>query len=279
MNLLRSYEKRRLKLRSWLFDPENLTLDEATLGLRTRLNPSRTLATDRLHEIMTFYQVSEAEARYTQSDESMEQYKKAFDSGVETDKKLLDNYRACTFLSTSRYMLAYTRFDPASKILKHINSLYPPKQRKTLRVLDYGCGVSDYGLAFASFGYSVTIADIKGGNLEFSKWRYTQRENPVTVIPIQEECLYPDLGKQDIIVTGEVLEHVRNPLRVLQNMHTSLPKGGLLWYSGFPNNERNVGGCHLKEAADARKAACDFIKTHFKKATRLYLPGHLYQKL
>ncbi len=279
MNLLRSYEKRRLKLRSWLFDHDTLNLDEASLGKRTLIDKSRSLRDDRLQELMDFYQLTADEVRHTQSEESTEVYKKAFDSGVETDKKLLDNYRGCTLLSTSRYMLAYTRFDPASKILKHINSLYFPWQRKNMRVLDYGCGVSDYGLAFASFGYQITIADIKGGNLEFSKSRYASRKISLNVIPISEDKLYPAFGKQDIIVTGEVLEHVRDPLRVLKNMHASLPKGGLLWYSGFPDNERNVGGCHLQEAADGREASCQFMQSHFKKATRIHLPGHLYQKL
>ncbi len=279
MNLARSCEKRVLKLKSWLFDRQSLDLTEETLGDLTRRNLELPLKEDRLRELMDYYELSRDEALATQSEESMAVYKRAFDSGVETDKVLFDNYRACRMLSNARHMLGYTRFGPASRLLKYINSHYLPGKRRNIRMLDYGCGVSDYGLAFASQGYRVTLADIAGGNLEFAKWRYQVREVPADVIPITEDNPYPDLGRQHIIIAGEVLEHVRDPVRLLENIHAALPVGGLFWNSGYPDHERTVGGCHLEEAGAAREEALGFLRRHFRPASRLSLPGFLYRKV
>ncbi len=278
MNLVRSYEKRALKLKSWLFDRSTLNLDEQTLADQTRRDPSLSLAEDRLKEFAEFYGMSEEEARSIASIQDKQALEDQFDS-VETDSGLLKNYQDAKLLYTARMQLAYTRFPSAFKLVKHLNALYLPGQRPNVRVLDYGCGVGDYGLAFASQGYFITLCDIEGGNLDFARWRFEQRKLRFDVVPVTLEKLYPELGQHDVILAGEVLEHVREPLQVLKNMHAALPKGGLLWYSGYPDFQREVGGDHLVEAAEQREDALRFVQAHFKPATRLQLPGCLYRKI
>ena len=61
-------------------------------------------------------------------------------------------------------------------------------------------------------------------------------------------------------------------------MHVSLNPKGYLWYTGYPDFERKVGGGHLQEAADCREAAYDYVQEHFKRATQVPIAGLLYQK-
>jgi SAM-dependent methyltransferase len=277
MNLVRSYEKRMLKTRSLLFDPESLSLNEETLGKMTCQFPDLSVSEDRLREFALFYGLSPAEAANIESIKNKQVLEDVFDC-VETDEGLLGNYRTARLYYTARLQLAYTRFPVACKLLQYFNSLYRKSKRSSIRVLDYGCGVGDYGLAFAVHGYPVTLLDIEGGNLDFARWRFEQRQLPHHVIAATESNLYPNLGQQDIILSGEVLEHVREPLTVLKNSHAALNKGGFLWYSGYPDFEKEVGGDHLQEAADVRPEAYQYVQTVFKKATSLQLPGALYKK-
>lgn len=278
MNLLRSYEKRTQSLRSWLFDRDNLSLNERRLGEMTRLDPSLPLATDRLREFCEFYRLSEEEALNVASIKDKDALEDMF-TDVETDAGLLKNYQDARLLYTARMQLAYNRFPVSWKLMKHLNAGYPPVKRPGIKVLDYGCGVGDYGLSFAVHGYFVTLCDIAGGNLEFARWRFAKRNFNFDTIPVGTDDLYPDLGRHHVILAGEVLEHVRNPLLVLQNMHAALPKGGLLWYSGYPDFQREVGGDHLIEAAEQREECLAFVQKNFRPATQLSLPGCLYRKV
>ncbi|MEM0952362.1 MAG: class I SAM-dependent methyltransferase [Cyanobacteria bacterium P01_H01_bin.74] len=277
MNLLRSYEKRLQQFRTMVNDPDAMTLNEAKLANMSRIHHKLSVEEDRLKEFAAFYDLTEAEAQNTQSVEHKDKLHDLFDS-VETDQGLLQNYRNARLFYTARMQLAYTRFPVAYKLLRYFNALYPKKKRRAVRVLDYGCGVGDYGLAFALHGYSVTLLDIEGGNLDFAKWRFEKRSLPHQVIAANEENLYPSLGEQTIVLSGEVLEHVRDPLTVLKNTKNCLMPGGYFWYSGYPDYEREVGGDHLQEAADVRLEALDYVMQHFKPATRLQLPGTLMKK-
>lgn len=278
MNLLRSVEKRAYKLRSMLNDPASLELTEERLASQTRRNPELSVEQDRLKEFAEFYGLSEEEAMQIESITNKQALEDAFNS-VETDSGLTRNYQDARLLYTARMQLAYTRFPVAYKLVQFINSFYPPNKRKNVRVLDYGCGVGDYGLAFATQGYYLTLCDIEGGNLDFARWRFEQRKLPHDVIPATEQNLYPALKQQDIVLAGEVFEHVREPVTVLKNIHAALPKGGLLWYSGYPDYQREVGGDHLVEAAEQREEALAFVRKHFRKATQLQMPGVFYRKL
>lgn len=277
MHLRRSFEKRALKLRSWLFDRDNLTLDEATLARKTLRQAVLSLADDRLREFCDFYQMSADQALAIPSIRDKAALEACF-TQTGDDAGLMQNYRDARFLYTARMQLAYSRFPVASRLAQYFNSRFLPARRSAIRVLDYGCGVGDYGLSLAVFGYPVTLCDIAGGNLEFARWRFDQRGLAHQVIAVSESSLYPPLGAHEVILAGEVLEHVRQPLTVLERCHESLPVGGLLWLSGYPEHAREVGGDHLREAAEQRDACLGFLQQAFRPATTLSLPGCLYEK-
>ena len=100
----------------------------------------------------------------------------------------------------------------------------------------------------------------------------------MTIIAVREENLYPAFPPHDIVLSGELFEHIREPLLALHNIHACLPKKGFFWHSGYPEVEREVGGDHLQEAATQRAEALSFLRHHFKSATTLQLPGYLYKK-
>lgn len=277
MKLLRSYQKRVFKVRSFLMDPANLSMTEAGLAKSTQRNPELDLADDRRLEFAEFYNLTDAEACQVESVYNKQALEDHFNN-VETDAGLMKNYRDASFLYTGRLMMAYTRFPTAWKLAQYLNSVYLPSRRKQIRVLDYGCGVADYGLAFAKQGYQVTICDIEGGNLDFAKWRFENRNIPVEVVPVTDNDLYPPLPAHDVVLSGELFEHIREPLLVMKNIHSCLCKNGFFWHSGYPEVEREVGGDHLPEAAEQRLDTLSFLRTHFKKGTELSLPGYLYRK-
>lgn len=277
MKLLRSYEKRVFKLRSFLLDPANLNLTESRLAKQTQLNPMADLMADRRGEFAEFYGISEEAAANVESIRNKQTLEDHFNA-VETDTGLLRNYRDASFLYSARLMMAYTRFPTAWKLVQYVNSLFPPARRNRIRVLDYGCGAADYALAFATQGYPVTLCDIAGGNLDFAEWRFKRRNIPIRVLPVRDNDLYPQLPSQDIVLSGELFEHVREPLLILQNIHACLPKGGLFWHSGYPEVPREVGGDHLPEAAEQRLETLNFLRDRFKPATLLPLPGFLYKR-
>ena len=277
MNLLTSYEKRAFKFRSYWNDPTNLSLEETTLAKKTLRDFSLSLKEDRCQEFSIFYNLTSDEAQSIESIHNKQILSEQFNA-IETDAGLIRNYQDSSFLYMARLMMAYTRFPVAWRLVQFMNSYYPPSKRNGVRILDYGCGAADYALAFALYGYQITICDIEGGNLDFALWRFKQRNIPVFVIAVKEDNLYPSLPVHDVVISGEFFEHVRDPLQVLQRIHACLPKSGILWHSGYPEDEREVGGDHLREAADLREVTLKYLPSHFKKATRLKLPGYMYRK-
>jgi 2-polyprenyl-3-methyl-5-hydroxy-6-metoxy-1,4-benzoquinol methylase len=122
----------------------------------------------------------------------------------------------------------------------------------------------------------VTLSDIEKGNLEFAKWRFETRNLSYNEIPINITNLYPTFDEQDLIIAGEVLEHVRDPLRTVRNFYNCLPEGGHLWTSSYPYKEKTVGGTHLREAFDARHEVLSFLNENFNKID--IDKGYLLQK-
>lgn len=257
--------------------PETMSLSEEMVILLCLLDPGQTLKQDRQAELAEYWQCSTEEVlqRYEDFHVNKSRRKPKDSLDVSTDEGVFAHYRQEIEQHLTKKMLAYTRFDMAYKLLKYLNAYYPPAKRPDIRVLDYGCGVADYALAFAAQGYHPVICDIPGSHLDFAQWRFKKRDIPYTAISVTENNLYPDLGKVDIAICGEVLEHVRNPLKVIQSINQSMPRSGFFWSSGFPDDEREVGGTHLPEAAELRLESVNYLHKHFKKIKEI---RHLYRK-
>ena len=189
----------------------------------------------------------------------------------------LDKYITGAVRQAVSHMLRYTRYDKSTVLVYYFNKIYRKSNRNHVKVLDYGCGVADYALSFGIYGYHITLSDIEGGVVEFAKWRCKKRNLKYDFIPIKVSNMYPELGQQDIIIAGEVLEHIRDPLRTVQAFHNALPSGGYLWVSGYPYKERRISTGHLKEAFYARESVLEYLNDNFR---QISIPkGYLLQKL
>jgi SAM-dependent methyltransferase len=95
----------------------------------------------------------------------------------------------------------------------------------------------------------VDLADKK---LEFAEWRYGRRGLSCKVVAVTDTETIPALPREafDIVVASEVLEHVRDPLRLLQSFKETTRNGGLLFCTAGNALDRQVEGDHLPEAVE-----------------------------
>lgn len=153
-------------------------------------------------------------------------------------RKKLENLKVNAIII--RTMMKYDRYRECESIynflIKHNIKL------KGLDILDFGCGVGDYGIFMARKGAKVTFCDFPE-LINFAKFR-CQRENlscQTIFAPIQE------LQKEfDFIIFGEVLEHLNNPLGLLKSIQGT----NLIFTSAYPFKSKKSfdDPGHLKNA-------------------------------
>ena len=116
-----------------------------------------------------------------------------------TRRQIYDAYQGKKTKTLERYFLKYDRYREAKMIHEFIGS-------EKYNILDYGCGVGDYGMYFLRKGYRVEFYDIDDTMMHFVNYR------------LQRESLIPgsDKPRYDLIIFGEVLEHMDEPQKVLQ---------------------------------------------------------------
>jgi len=242
----------------------------------TQLDPSLDLWEDRKNELSEFYRVSSEEIDAIHRGPKRHE---AF-SDVDSDASLFTAYQERTMVATISHMLSYTRFDDALCLMKTTDRAYRGRPRNEVRVLDYGCSIADYSLIFAASGYSIILCDIEDGNLELGKWRFARRGLPFEAIPVNLDNLYPKFEDIDVVIAGEVLEHVRDPLTATRNIFEGLREGGFLWVSRYPMVEVELDDAHpdhLTEAYDARNDVEEFIRLKFEQQP--IERGYLFRKV
>lgn len=96
-------------------------------------------------------------------------------------------------------------------------------EEKKYRVLDYGCGAGNVGFMFAQLGFQTTLVEVNGVITDFLRWRIDKAHLPITLLTEDEP-----LEKYDLVTLFNVLEHLQEPLHVLQRIHASLLENGYL---------------------------------------------------
>jgi len=174
-----------------------------------------------------------------------------------------------------RNFLKSNRLREAAALVNALGTHFAARDRRSVRVVDFGCGTSDHGLALALAGFSVTVADIPS-KVRFAAWRYRRRALPVDALEITAaNWRRPPIGPADAIVCGEVLEHLRYPLETSQAFSESLAPGGVLWVSAYPFREKRRGGSHLEEAYLARGEVLRLMKRDYTRLRPEGMPGYL----
>ena len=238
-----------------LFDPPTIKNKWYREIKKTQINRSKSLFLDRQKEVKKFFNVSTfhllkyyLKYGFPNTNKFKEHYLQAFKNNTEPNK-LKKAYNSVTFDYILRLMMAYERYSMISDYLDFIIE-DSDRNLSEFRVLDYGCGVSDIGLFFASFGAKVTICDLDNKSFDFTLWRFKKRGfNPET-IKVTDTEVYPELpeSKFDLIIATELFEHVRDPLKLLKNFTKALKSSGYLFDSMGGRFERDDRPHHLKEA-------------------------------
>lgn len=112
-----------------------------------------------------------------------------------------------------RTMLDYDRYPQANDLYEILRRFGEDFAR--ISVLDFGCLVADYAIFFARLGASVSIYD-DAEAVKFAAYRL-EREGLKF-----EAYTIPTVGRRlmsgkDVVVFGEVLEHIENPLLHLED--------------------------------------------------------------
>lgn len=106
-------------------------------------------------------------------------------------------------------MLHYDRYHEASLLDEAIGF------QKELTILDFGCGVGDYGMYFLRKGARVTFYDFHPLLLFVSLRTQKEKLLGAAFIPVPQE--YDQLfSHTNIAIFGEVLEHLEHPLKAVQ---------------------------------------------------------------
>ena len=92
-------------------------------------------------------------------------------------------------------------------------------------VLDYGCGAGNMGMIFAHAGFTADFAEVEGVTTDFLKWRIKKHFLQSRVFTHKD-----DLGenKYDLVCMQNVLEHLDEPLEVMQKITRAIKSGGYL---------------------------------------------------
>ena len=196
-----------------------------------QLDPGRTWFEDRRAEVLEFFRECRGEAEARQAAQAMEsqaynlRQRDPLFVGADdmTEAQIIESYRRASSHQILRLMLAYDRVDQALPLVNLALTHAPAGP-----MLDYGCGASDTGLVFDTFGFEVAICDVAGGNLDLAVWRYGRRNIQTQIIAAGPDNVYPDLGQNlSFIAALEILEHLPSPIAALEKMHAALATGGL----------------------------------------------------
>jgi SAM-dependent methyltransferase len=131
------------------------------------------------------------------------------------------------------------------------------------RVLEYGCSAAPFYHAYRRFfryrQQSWTLVDLPNYPFHYAKWLY--REDPeVEFVTIDPENFTDPLGRRggyDAVVLTTVLEHVDDPVRVVQDLWGRLAPGGILLFD-FVRSEGT--GLDHPVARDRREEALGWLE-------------------
>jgi 2-polyprenyl-3-methyl-5-hydroxy-6-metoxy-1,4-benzoquinol methylase len=95
------------------------------------------------------------------------------------------------------------------------------------RCLDFGSGVGSGAILFTRAGIAMSLADISGTLLNFSRWRSMQRGLSAEFFDLRHTTL--PTGSFDMILAMDVFEHLTDPVMTVEQIWRALRPGGLLF--------------------------------------------------
>lgn len=129
----------------------------------------------------------------------------------EDRKKLLEEYQGDKPHHLIHPWIDYSRYRYSDQIIATLKNR--GEDFNKLIVIDYGCGVADYGMEFGRLGSEVWFYD-NPTYLNFVLFRISKEEKQFTHHFLDTD-LKPEMPKVNVAIFGEVLEHLENPLEVI----------------------------------------------------------------
>jgi 2-polyprenyl-3-methyl-5-hydroxy-6-metoxy-1,4-benzoquinol methylase len=136
-------------------------------------------------------------------------------------------------------LLAFEIEPPGNRVSQLEEIVKLLKREGKLHGLDYGSGIGTLGIYLNQNGIHCDLADVSAPNLEFVSQRLKNRG-------ITRPKLYPILkeeipeGRYDFITAFDVLEHVADPVAMIDQISRKLKPGGLFLFNVIHNNEENT---------------------------------------
>lgn len=131
------------------------------------------------------------------------------------------------------------------------------------RVLEIGCGIGNESIELSELGYDVVGTDINPEFISYAKEKIKKRHmKNISFFCIDFEKKVKKLGKFQIVLISEVLEHTREWRTVLHNAYNLLSDGGYLVIT-VPNPI----GITIHEWLWSLRARYNWFDTHYTKFT------------
>lgn len=115
------------------------------------------------------------------------------------------------------------RVERSYPIVKMVNKIKPIRN---LKILDLGCGYGALSKALGEYGAQVTAAEVDEESLIVAK-KFLLEKN-INVVKIPHEKLPFKDNEFDIVFLFDVIEHVKNPKKTMEESLRILKKNGLL---------------------------------------------------
>lgn len=124
------------------------------------------------------------------------------------------------------------------------------------KILDYGCGAGNMGMMFAHTGFSVDFSEVEGVITDFLKWRVSKHFLRSRILTHEQ-----DLGENqyDLVIMQNVIEHLDNPLEVLQKVIRSIKVGGYFFMTCYTTGK----GLDVVNAETLNKVLMPLILNNF----------------
>ncbi len=183
-----------------------------------------------------------------------------------------ETIRQDTLASTQGYMKAWQTPERMASLFRYVYNCalaplrYLPYREYILsaeHILEYGCGIAPitygaikYEKARRLRHHHFTIADIRGILFHYAKWRLSGLPN-VRFVDLEPYDMKEFDNKFDLVFMTTVLEHLPNPLRVIEHIHGQMSTGGILIFDYIKAEGK---GLDHPNSVQEREAVLNFIK-------------------
>jgi carbamoyltransferase len=149
-----------------------------------------------------------------------------------------------------------------------LESILQCNSKNLFKILDYGCGSACLHKLFCKhMKVEITLADIESPCFNFTKWRFKNQSNIVFFDIDPEKLLLSEM--YDFFICDNVLEHVLNPLELIQHITEHLNPQGYALIDFCTNIEKYKTG-HLKESIDQYDITMAYVHENYHKINKLF---------